>query len=78
MTEEPKPKVQMITSEQLAERWAVSKDTVRVWRIDNVGPPWVKLTPGPKGAVRYRLSDIEEWERKMEMFQQPEKEGNET
>ncbi len=35
-------------------------------------PPWVKLTPGPKGAVRYRLSDIEDWERKMELFQQPE------
>lgn len=59
---------QLITSEALAERWGVSKDTVRMWRADNVGPPWVRLTPGVRGAVRYRMSDIVEWERKMENF----------
>jgi len=46
------------TSEQVAERLAVSLDTVRRWRSLGTGPRYSRL--GPDGcAVRYRQADVE-------------------
>jgi DNA-binding transcriptional regulator YiaG len=47
-----------LTERQLAERWNMSVKTIRNWRSNRVGPTCVKLM----GAVRYRLSDIIEFE----------------
>lgn len=53
---------QMLTTEELAARWRVAKITVRRWRMENSGPPYVKLGGGTKSRVVYLLKDIEDWE----------------
>lgn len=53
---------QMLTTEELAERWRVATITIRRWRMDGSGPPYVKLGAGAKSRVVYLLKDIEEWE----------------
>jgi len=65
----------MISTEDLAERWGLAPDTVRLWRKDNVGPPWIKLTPGKTGSVRYKMSDILEWEAKMQNYRSNEEDA---
>lgn len=57
---------EFLTTDQVAQRWGVTRACVASWRANKIGPPFIKLMPGARGAVRYRLSDIEEWERKME------------
>jgi len=52
----------LLTTKQLAERWAMSPDTLDNWRMLGRGPRYLKLTKG--GAVRYRLKEIVEWERR--------------
>lgn len=52
-----------LTSEELAKRWGVSSSRVRQWRCEGTGPAFIKLGNGPKAPVRYRLEDIEEFER---------------
>lgn len=44
---------------ELAARWRVSERALERWRWTGKGPAYVKIG----GAVRYRLSDIEEYER---------------
>lgn len=53
---------QMLTTEELAERWRVAPITIRRWRMENSGPPYVKLGAGSKSRVVYLLKDIEDWE----------------
>ena len=49
----------ILTSEGLAERWHVSTETLRYWRWNGTGPPYMKIN----GCVLYRLVDIEQFER---------------
>jgi len=53
---------QMLTSDELAERWRVTRFTVRRWRMEGNGPPYLKLGAGAKSKVLYLLKDIEDWE----------------
>jgi hypothetical protein len=53
---------QMLTSDELAERWRVTRFTVRRWRMEGNGPPYLKLGAGAKSRVLYLLKDIEDWE----------------
>ncbi len=50
----------LLTSDDLAKRWSLNPLTPAQWRVRGVGPRYVKL--GRK--VRYRLEEIEEYERK--------------
>ncbi len=43
---------------KLAQRWGMSPKTLQHWRVMRVGPPYLKI----RGAVRYRLCDIEQYE----------------
>lgn len=43
---------------ELAERWGVSASTLERWRIDGIGPVFLKL----RGRVAYRMEDIEAYE----------------
>jgi predicted DNA-binding transcriptional regulator AlpA len=54
--------MQLLTPEQLAKRWSVSAGTLANWRYKRTGPDYVRLGGG-KGMVRYRLTDIERWEK---------------
>lgn len=52
-----------LTTAELAKRWKMNAITLRKWRSDGIGPRFFK-PGGPRGAVRYRLSDIIAWEEK--------------
>lgn len=54
----------ILTSKDLAERWKMTEQMLRHWRIKNKGPQYFKLGEGKKSAVRYRLEDVQEWEKK--------------
>lgn len=56
-----KPDV-LLTPDQLAARWQLSRLTLEAWRGRKAGPPWIKLGPGRMGGVRYKLADVEAWE----------------
>ena len=49
----------ILTQRQLAERWSVCEHTLEHWRVDGIGPVFLKLG----SSVRYRLEDIEQFER---------------
>lgn len=53
----------ILTSKELAERWKMSEQMLRVWRIKNKGPQYFKLGEGKKASVRYRLEAVEAWEK---------------
>lgn len=59
---EPLPgEVVRLTVEDLAVREGVTIDTVYAWNRDGDGP-----VPMSRGSfVRYRLEDVEEWERSL-------------
>jgi predicted site-specific integrase-resolvase len=46
------------TQTQLAERWQVPEGTLERWRSEGIGPIYLKMM----GRVRYRLSDITDFE----------------
>lgn len=52
-------KVRHLTQRELADRWNKSEATIERYRSDGVGPKYLKIG----GAVRYRLEDIEQFER---------------
>jgi excisionase family DNA binding protein len=48
---------QLLTTEELAKRMRVHPSTVRRWRLDDVGPPYLRV-----GTVyRYPISAVEAW-----------------
>lgn len=51
--------VRHLTTEELALRLGRSPRTVEDWRLDRKGPPYIRVG----GTVRYRLADIEAWEK---------------
>jgi hypothetical protein len=48
----------MIRTRELAAFLNVREGLLTQWRSTGVGPPWVKLTPGAKGAVRYPREEL--------------------
>ena len=52
-----------LTDLQLAERWHMHPRTLENWRQQGRGPRFFKLHDGPKAPVRYRLEDIEFFEK---------------
>ena len=39
----------------------LSKPTLERLRLTGHGPAFAKLTPGPRGPVRYRRADLDAW-----------------
>lgn len=54
--------MQYLTTTELAARWSIAENTIRRWRTEGSGPNFIKLGNGIRSAVRYKLSDIEEYE----------------
>ena len=52
-----------LSPQQLAERWGLRPATLADWRVKGQGPPFLKPGRTLKARVRYRLNDVEDWER---------------
>jgi transposase len=61
---------QLMSSRNLAERLNVTVETLANWRNKGMGPAYLKLTPGPRGHVRYRMADVVAWEQSLVRHQQ--------
>jgi len=44
-----------------AEYLRLSIPTLERMRLTGNGPSFAKLTPGPRGSVRYRRADLDAW-----------------
>ena len=55
----PAPKIRF-NQVELAERWGMSPSTLERWRVEGVGPCYLRL----RGRILYRLEDIEAFELK--------------
>lgn len=53
--------VDVLTTEQLATRWAIHPGTLQNWRNHGQGPTFIKIS---ERRVLYRINDILEYERK--------------
>lgn len=53
----------LLTPKELCERWNVADNTLRKWRVANTGPAYIKLGEGRNSEVRYKLEDIEQFEK---------------
>ena len=54
---------QMLTPKELCERWKVADNTLRKWRVANTGPSYIKLGEGRNSEGRYRIEDVEAFEK---------------
>jgi hypothetical protein len=48
----------MMSPDQVAEYLGTSAERLQQWRHKEIGPPWTKVTPGPRGLVRYPREDL--------------------
>jgi hypothetical protein len=53
----------LLTPKELCDRWKIADNTLRKWRVANIGPIYIKLGEGRNSEVRYPLKDIEEFEK---------------
>lgn len=60
MTNETNP---TLDQDQLAKRWGIHPRTLEGWRLQKKGPPYFRLHEGKRAPVRYRLEDVEQYER---------------
>ncbi|HXJ94873.1 MAG TPA: helix-turn-helix domain-containing protein [Terriglobia bacterium] len=51
----------LLSTREAAEFLGVKECTLKWWRQRNYGPPFLKLTDGPKARVRYPAFDLQEW-----------------
>lgn len=51
----------LLTREEAAALLAVSPGTLSRWAAERLGPPFVKLGPSDKAAVRYPADGLEEF-----------------
>ncbi|MBA3814902.1 MAG: DNA-binding protein [Alphaproteobacteria bacterium] len=49
----------LLTPEELGERWHVACETLRYWRWNGTGAPYVKIN----GCILYRLDDVDQFEK---------------
>lgn len=54
----------LLTPKEVAARLKVTDGTLRKWRCYGYGPWFIKLGERSKSPVRYRLEDIEAFEKK--------------
>ena len=51
----------LLTPREAAEHLRVTEATLAGWRSRGGGPPFIKMTSGRKGPVRYDRSDLANW-----------------
>lgn len=52
---------ELLTAVQAAEYLGIGQRTLARWSTDGKAPAPLKLTPGRRGALRYRRADLTEW-----------------
>jgi Helix-turn-helix domain len=62
----PRPQPSYLTPSQLSDRWQVPVRTLYDWQRRRYGPRAVRFGRGERGQLRYRLSDVERFEREQE------------
>jgi predicted site-specific integrase-resolvase len=55
----PADTIRHLTSKELGRRWNMSFRSLERWRVRGKGPPYIRIN----GRCRYRLEDIEAFER---------------
>ena len=53
----------LLTTKQLSERWGITEHGLRKRRMQGSGPQYVKLGEGRNAPIRYRVEDIEKYEK---------------
>lgn len=56
-----------LSTEELAERYAVPLKTIYMWNHRGTGPKYLRLGGSNGRSVRYRLADVVAWERACEV-----------
>lgn len=51
----------LYTPDDPALRVIAKKSTMSRWRCEGRGPPFIKISPGPRGRILYRGADILAW-----------------
>jgi len=57
----------LLTTDELAQRLGMDSGSLENWRNAGKGPIFIKMGQGNSAPVRYRLCDIEAWEKKHEV-----------
>jgi predicted DNA-binding transcriptional regulator AlpA len=52
---------ELLTAVQAAEYLGIGQRTLARWSADGKAPRPLKLTPGRRGALRYRRADLAAW-----------------
>jgi len=52
---------ELLTAPQAAEYLGIGQRTLARWSADGKAPAPLKLTPGRRGALRYRRTDLSAW-----------------
>jgi predicted DNA-binding transcriptional regulator AlpA len=55
------PEKFLLTISEVMHLLSVSRRTLEDWRAKKTGPPWVKLSEGKGGGIRYPLGDLKKW-----------------
>jgi hypothetical protein len=52
-----------LTTKQLAERWGITPQALNNMRSAKTGPTYFTIGDGKKPRVRYRIGDVEDYEK---------------
>ena len=61
MTNTPTILPELLTAPQAAELLGIGQRTLSRWSSEGKAPQPLKLTPGQRGALRYRRADLAAW-----------------
>jgi hypothetical protein len=53
-----------LTTKELSERWKMAIGSIENWRQQKKGPRFMKMGGARNADVRYRLEDVEAFEKK--------------
>jgi hypothetical protein len=63
-------KKDFLTTKELAERWAMAVGSLENWRQQARGPRYYKMGGSPNSDVRYKIKDVEKFEKEHMVSQQ--------
>lgn len=53
-----------LNDKEAAAYLGVSVQSLRNWRCLGRGPAYLKLSPGPRGRVKYQIEDLDEYKKR--------------